>query len=180
MFIGHSTESIREKVLAKSGVDLTPNLLHQLHLNIFSAFEEKLISLLENVLKHCYTKKIDYCIASNSKVNWITHALRVTDHLKYFTDKTIFSASQLQYAKPAPDLFLFAAKQMGYSPKDCIVIEDSTAGIEAAIAAKMTVIGFLGGGHAQYSWYQDRIKTYDIPIAKNETELCKLLQFDIE
>jgi len=52
------------------------------------------------------------------------------------------------HGKPAPDLFLHAAARMGAQPSDCIVIEDSPAGVGAAIAAGMTAIGFVGGSHA--------------------------------
>jgi beta-phosphoglucomutase-like phosphatase (HAD superfamily) len=50
--------------------------------------------------------------------------------------------------KPAPDLFLYAAERMGVTPRDCIVVEDSPAGVTAATAAGMTAIGFVGGSHA--------------------------------
>ena len=59
----------------------------------------------------------------------------------------IFSASQVTNGKPAPDLFLFAAREMGVPPERCVVIEDSLAGIAAARAAGMTVLGFCGGSH---------------------------------
>jgi beta-phosphoglucomutase-like phosphatase (HAD superfamily) len=49
--------------------------------------------------------------------------------------------------KPAPDLFLYAAAEMATDPVDCVVIEDSVAGITAARAAGMTAIGFIGGEH---------------------------------
>lgn len=49
--------------------------------------------------------------------------------------------------KPAPDIFLFAADKMGANPADCIVIEDSPFGIQGAVAAGMTAIGYTGGGH---------------------------------
>jgi beta-phosphoglucomutase-like phosphatase (HAD superfamily) len=49
--------------------------------------------------------------------------------------------------KPAPDLFLFAAQHLAAAPDRCLVIEDSPLGIEAAIAAGMTTIGFCGGSH---------------------------------
>ncbi|QQO14652.1 HAD family hydrolase [Bradyrhizobium diazoefficiens] len=59
----------------------------------------------------------------------------------------IFSASQVTNGKPAPDLFLFAAREMGVPPERCVVIEDSLAGIAGARAAGMTVFGFCGGSH---------------------------------
>ena len=88
----------------------------------------------------------------------------------------MFTSQQVSKGKPAPDLFLFAASQMGFSPGDCIVIEDSAAGIEAAIAAGMHVVGFLGGSHAQYNWYQEKINKYNVPIAKNSNELLLILR----
>lgn len=51
--------------------------------------------------------------------------------------------------KPAPDLFLHAAAQMGVAPARCMVIEDSLPGVEAAVAASMTAIGFTGGSHCR-------------------------------
>jgi beta-phosphoglucomutase-like phosphatase (HAD superfamily) len=59
----------------------------------------------------------------------------------------IFSAEQVKHGKPAPDLFLFAAQQMKVPPDECIVIEDSPAGVQAARAANMRVYGFAGGSH---------------------------------
>jgi beta-phosphoglucomutase-like phosphatase (HAD superfamily) len=62
-------------------------------------------------------------------------------------DPHVFSASQIARGKPAPDLFLFAARQLGVTPEECVVVEDSLTGVEAAIAAGMPVVGFCGGGH---------------------------------
>lgn len=49
--------------------------------------------------------------------------------------------------KPAPDLFLLAARTLGVAPEDCVVFEDSVAGVTAAVAAGMVGIGYTGGGH---------------------------------
>jgi beta-phosphoglucomutase-like phosphatase (HAD superfamily) len=62
----------------------------------------------------------------------------------YF-DGRIFSASEVAHGKPAPDLFLHAAKQMGVPPSACIVVEDSKYGIQAARAAGMRALGYAGG-----------------------------------
>ena len=61
----------------------------------------------------------------------------------------IFSPTQVERGKPAPDLFLFAAGQMQASPARCLVIEDSVPGITGARAAGMTVLGFHGGSHCR-------------------------------
>ena len=63
--------------------------------------------------------------------------------------RTFSLPSQVKRGKPAPDLFLFAAGQMQAAPARCLVIEDSLAGIAAAVAAGMTVLGFHGGSHCR-------------------------------
>ena len=73
-------------------------------------------------------------------------ALRVTGYETLFAPN-IFSAAEVAQGKPSPDLFLFAARAMGAAPCDCLVIEDSVAGVAAARAAGMTVFGFVGGSH---------------------------------
>ena len=70
------------------------------------------------------------------------------DFEEFFPKEHIFSSSQVEHGKPAPDLFLFAAQNMGFKPEDCIVIEDSHLGIQGAKAANMRAIGFTGGSHA--------------------------------
>jgi len=86
------------------------------------------------------------CVASNSHLDRVRHALTVTRLLPLF-DPHVFSASQVERGKPAPDLFLFAARQFDAPRERCIVVEDSTVGVEAAVAAGMPVVGFCGGGH---------------------------------
>jgi beta-phosphoglucomutase-like phosphatase (HAD superfamily) len=68
--------------------------------------------------------------------------------LHYF-DPHIFTATQVARGKPAPDLFLFAAREMGAKPDDCLVIEDSVHGVQAGVAAGMRVLGFAGGSHCR-------------------------------
>jgi beta-phosphoglucomutase-like phosphatase (HAD superfamily) len=54
----------------------------------------------------------------------------------------IFSASEVEHGKPAPDLFLHAARRMGFDPAATAVVEDSVPGIEAARAAGMRALAF--------------------------------------
>jgi beta-phosphoglucomutase-like phosphatase (HAD superfamily) len=70
-----------------------------------------------------------------------------TTGLARFFEPNIFSASDVPRGKPAPDLFLRVAAQTRVAPADCIVVEDSPAGVSAAAAAGMTPIGFVGGSH---------------------------------
>ena len=87
------------------------------------------------------------CVASSSPAERMRASLECTDLLRFF-EPNLFSATEVKLGKPAPDLFLHAAARMSVRPRDCIVVEDSAVGVAAAVAAGMTVIGFVGGSHA--------------------------------
>jgi len=86
------------------------------------------------------------CVASNGHLERVSERLALTGLLRFF-DPHVFSAMQVAYGKPAPDLFLLAARQLGAHPAYCTVIEDSVIGVAAAVAAGMPVLGFCGGSH---------------------------------
>jgi HAD superfamily hydrolase (TIGR01509 family) len=86
------------------------------------------------------------CVASSSSLERIHHSLAVTGLAHHF-GKDVFSSSMVARGKPAPDIFLFAARKMDVDPGFCIVIEDSPFGVEGAVAAGMTALGFVGASH---------------------------------
>jgi len=86
------------------------------------------------------------CVASSSPLDRVRISLECTGLLRFF-DPYLFSASDVARGKPAPDLFIYVATKMQVAPSDCIVVEDSPAGVAAAHAAGMMPIGFIGGSH---------------------------------
>jgi len=86
-------------------------------------------------------------VASSSSFDRIRTSLEVTGLLNFFSER-LFSASDVPKGKPAPDLFLQLTARLQVDPADCIVVEDSAAGVTAAAAAGMTPIGFAGGSEA--------------------------------
>lgn len=90
------------------------------------------------------------CVASSSPLERIRISLECTGLLRFF-DPYLFSASDVPRGKPEPDLFLYVAARMRVNPADCIVVEDSPAGVAAAHAAGMAPIGFIGGSHTNPS-----------------------------
>lgn len=96
-----------------------------------------------------------FCICSNSGPERLKTTLGITRLAPLFGDR-VFSAISVPDGKPkpAPDVFLYAAKQMGADPKNTIVVEDSVHGIHGAKAAGMRVIGFTGGSHS-YAGHAD-------------------------
>ena len=123
---------------------------------IHEAFETEL-KAIDGV--HETLQRIDgpICVASSSGPEWLERSLTITALRDRFMPH-IFSAHFVERGKPAPDIFLYAAAQMGgVDPADCVVIEDSISGVRAGVAAGMRVLGFTGGGHCA-SGHGDRLR----------------------
>jgi len=86
-------------------------------------------------------------VVSNSRRLRVESSLNRTGLAEVFGALPIFCAEQVARPKPAPDIYLLAAKTLGVEPADCLVVEDSVSGATAARAAGMTVIGFVGASH---------------------------------
>ena len=86
------------------------------------------------------------CVATSSSAPRAANTLEVLGLAERFGDD-VFTASQVAQGKPAPDLFLHAAREMHAPTERCLVIEDSVAGIEAGLAAGMMVWRYVGASH---------------------------------
>jgi HAD superfamily hydrolase (TIGR01509 family) len=84
------------------------------------------------------------CVASSGSHERMKFTLGVTGLFDRFAGR-IYSADEVERGKPAPDIFLHAAEQMGVPPGRCAVIEDSVSGVTAGLAAGMVVFAFSGG-----------------------------------
>ncbi|MFS4494956.1 HAD family hydrolase [Maribacter sp. 2308TA10-17] len=106
----------------------------------FEVFKNDLqpVSGVEEVLKGL---NIPFCVASSGPPKKIRLNLKTTELLSYF-DENIFSCYDIGKWKPDPAIFLHAATTMGYTPKDCLVIEDTPIGVEAAKSGGFDVFGF--------------------------------------
>lgn len=100
--------------------------------------------------------KQQICVASNSSLPYLKRVLLKTKLSPYFADR-VYSAHQVANPKPAPDLLLHAASSLGFAPDQCLVVEDSLAGVMAAKSAGMRVIGYSGGLHFSSQALRDRL-----------------------
>jgi HAD superfamily hydrolase (TIGR01509 family) len=147
-YTGVSTRSMYADIEARYGVSVSA--ADQQVIN--NSVEERLaacvqampgiVCVLEELEQHH-----EICVASSSAPSRIEACLMRTALRGYF-GAHVYSAHQVPRGKPAPDLFLFAAQSMERDPRDCVVIEDSPAGVQAALAAEMRCFGFVGGSHA--------------------------------
>ena len=92
---------------------------------------------------------IAVCVASQGKRAKTELTLGLTGLRALFPDHAIFSAYDVPRGKPHPDLFLHAAGEMRSPAGSCVVIEDTTIGIRAALTAGMTAIGLAEGQEAR-------------------------------
>lgn len=109
----------------------------------FEAFKTQ-VKPMEGVVDFIEKLQIPYCVASSGPVEKIRLNLEVSGLLEKFEGK-IFSSYEIKSWKPDPGIFLFAAKEMGFEVKDCIVIEDSKAGVKAGVSGGFKVYGFANG-----------------------------------
>lgn len=84
------------------------------------------------------------CVASSGTHEKMKLTLGLTGLYERFAGR-IFSTTEVEQGKPAPDLFLHAAGRSGVTPNRCVVVEDSRSGVEAARAAGMRSLGYAGG-----------------------------------
>jgi HAD superfamily hydrolase (TIGR01509 family) len=114
-------------------------------------------------------------IGSSAPYDHLCEKLRIARLFDLF-EPHIYSAEHVAKGKPAPDLFLYAATQLGVEPSRCIVVEDSIHGIAAAVAAGMKPIGFAGGGHADAGLRDRLLNAGACIVVRSHTEIQSLLR----
>lgn len=144
-FLGRSAADCRRRIESFTGQPLPKDFQESFHEILFDALERELRPMagMEQLLDGL---DAPVAVASSSAPDRLRHTLKVAGLLDRFEGR-LFSATMVPNGKPAPDLFLHAAAAMGFDPADCIVVEDTRPGIEAARNAGMRCVGFLGGGH---------------------------------
>lgn len=146
LFRGGALADCIEYVKTEYGVELPEDFPIHFRKRMKVAFEKSLepVKNVKPLLDHLTSKKDLYsiCVASNGPIEKMDTTLKVTDIKKYFGE-SVYSAYQVNKWKPDPTLFLHAASETGgFEAEDCVVIEDSPRGAEAAKAAGMKCFGF--------------------------------------
>jgi HAD superfamily hydrolase (TIGR01509 family) len=154
----------------ESGITLPDSFEHDLREEMSSVFAAQLLPV-EGALRLVKSLRIPFCTASNGPRKKIEENLTTTNLYPHFINK-IFSAYEVNSWKPDPDLFLAAAKHFSVALEDCIVIEDSIVGVNAAIAANMTVIALSRSSNNRALDRADKVFTnlnsvYEFLLSKN-------------
>jgi HAD superfamily hydrolase (TIGR01509 family) len=108
-----------------------------------AAFADRLLAVphARHAVEAVRQARVLYCVASSGPRDKMMTTLGITGLLPLFED-CMFTGWDVPRSKPHPDLFLLAASHFGVSPQQCVVIEDSVAGVRAGVAAGMPVLGY--------------------------------------
>jgi HAD superfamily hydrolase (TIGR01509 family) len=142
-FVGRSDRENRAVIEAHLGRKLPDGWAEEVEERYRQRFAGELTPVA-GVLEALERIVLPTCVASSATHDHLRYTLGLTGLYDRF-DGRIFSAEDVAAGKPAPDLFLHAAEQMGARPARCVVIEDSRYGVQAARAAGMRVLAFAGG-----------------------------------
>lgn len=145
-YIGRPKRETWAAIAELRGVPWPEGLLERAHTTLTELLRTEL-QPVEGVADALAALDERMAVASSSGVAKLRLALETCGLLEIF-DPLVFSAEMVARGKPAPDVFLYAAEKSGVAPDACLVIEDSVAGVTAALAAGMQVLGFTGGKHS--------------------------------
>jgi HAD superfamily hydrolase (TIGR01509 family) len=125
------------------GADIPEDWVDLIYDKVFAALARKVESIpgIGAVLDRLDRQGIAYAIGSNGPHRKMEITLARCGLAARFAGR-IYSREDVAAPKPAPDVYLLAASQAGVAPQDCVVIEDSATGAQAAVAAGMAVFGF--------------------------------------
>jgi HAD superfamily hydrolase (TIGR01509 family) len=142
-FLGDTFKNIIRRVEERIGGSVPVDWPARSQANLLAALERELtpVAGVVSAIERLRAAGFTLAVGSQGTHDKMQLTLGVTGLLPFFEGR-IFSATEVEHPKPAPDLFLFVAKSLGFAPTSSIVIEDSTRGVKAALAAGMRVLGY--------------------------------------
>jgi HAD superfamily hydrolase (TIGR01509 family) len=142
-FMGKSDDAMTREIEAHTGRKLPESWEAPFRHLYREAFAAEL-QLVPGILEALDAITLPTCVASSGTHEKIRYTLGLTGLYDRFAGR-IFSVDDVRRGKPAPDLFLHAAGRMGAVPEQCVVVEDSPYGVQAARSAGMRAFGYAGG-----------------------------------
>lgn len=143
-FRGHSMQACWAIVEARLGRPLPEGFAAEFDRRELEAFARAPLEMpgLAAALARIDALGLATCVASNGEHEKMRVTLGAAGLLERFAGRIFSAASDVARGKPHPDVFLLAARRLGFDPAACVVVEDSPLGVQAARAAGMRVLGF--------------------------------------
>ena len=145
-FVGRTKDGCMVRATEMLGRPLPPRFGDDWDEQLFRALEEE-VRPVAGVPELLDSLTLPWCVASNGNRDRMMLALEAAG-LGERAKGRLFTAADVARPKPAPDLFLHAARSMGAAPSECAVVEDTPTGVKAAVSARMATFGYIGGEHA--------------------------------
>jgi len=146
-YVGKDIHEMIRRVKANYGLSEDEQALvdekNALYRNI-ALKSSRLYPVMRDVLNELAFRKVPMAVATGSNASIAREILESLGVSKYFAH--IVSSSEVRHGKPAPDIFLEAARRMGISPANALVFEDTLYGVEAALSAGMACVALLPTG----------------------------------
>lgn len=139
-FVGYSLPHVLRVIEGLLGRAPPETFLRDLQARTFEAFRSEL-RVMPGIEAALDRLAVPFCVASSGDHEKMRTTLGITGLWPRFAGR-IFSVTQVARGKPAPDVYLYAARQLGAEPSACVVVEDTPPGVQAGVAAGMTVFGY--------------------------------------
>ncbi len=144
-FIGLTFEAFVDKIERDYRITLPKNVTEDKNRRLLALYERKL-EPAPGIHDTLALMALPMSVASNSPRHRVEAAFRIAGLSKFFGDR-ITTFEDVAQGKPAPDVYVEAAKRARAATGACLVVEDSKAGVTSAVAAGCHVIGFTGLAH---------------------------------
>lgn len=150
-FVGTDFATIEREVARRRGAPVPEGWIDDFYAVRAEVFERELIAIpgAREAVEAVRAEGWETCVASQGRPAKMEQTLALTGLDDLFPVERIFSATMVERPKPAPDLYLHAARECGWEPDDCVVVEDSLLGVRGARAAGMRVLGYLAASAAE-------------------------------
>jgi HAD superfamily hydrolase (TIGR01509 family) len=156
-FVGRSSRYMQTVIEEQLGRPV--DWRNEFERRVREACERELVPV-EGVIAALDEIAVPTCVASSSSHQMLQFKLGLTGMSERFAGR-VYSADDVAHGKPDPAVFLFAAASMGVQPHRCAVIEDSVSGVDAGLAAGMTVFAFSGGVTSAERLERDGVVLFD-------------------
>ena len=170
-FNGRRLKNIFEQIEKLTDKKLPDSFETDFRKQTFEAFKTDL-KAVKGVRKFIENLSVPYCVASSGPVEKITFNLTITGLIQNFENR-IFSSYEINSWKPDPEIFIHACNQMGFKKEECIVIEDSVAGVIAGVKGGFKVFALANENNAQ------DLRDEGATVFYNYEELETILAFKI-
>ncbi|AOK53763.1 HAD family hydrolase [Burkholderia stagnalis] len=170
---GQQTSRFLAGLETRYGITMPGNFIETIEHNIEAGLAQSLAPIT-GVRDALLQVGLPAAVVSNSRLARVRSSLKRAALTEIFGER-VFSAEQVARPKPYPDVYLHAASTLGVAPARCIVVEDSVSGLNAARAAGMKTIAFVGASHIPDN-YADALRAMGITrIMRHMDELPSLV-----